>query len=386
MSFDDWLATRAAEREESGLTRRPRPRSPAPDGVAGGASPSGGAEIDLAGNDYLGLSTDSRVVDAAVTALRTWGAGSTGSRLVTGTTGLHLELEKQLAEFCRQASALVFSSGYMANVGAVTALGGPDAVVVSDAHIHASLVDACRLSRSRVAVVPHNDLAAVEEVLASRNEPRAVVLAESVYSVLGDAAPLTELAELCGRLGAVLVVDEAHGVGVTGNGRGSVAAAGLAGLDHVVVTVTLSKALGAQGGAVLGSGLLREHLVNTARAFIFDTGLAPAAAGAALAAVDVIRAEPHRVDAVHKVSARLAGAAGVDQVPGAVLSVPMPGPLEAVAAAETCARHGVRVGAFRPPSVPDGISRLRVTARATLTGRSLERACEILAHAVESSA
>ncbi len=377
MSLDDWLAAQAAEREAAGLTRRLRPRE--------AAGPGTEPEIDLAGNDYLGLATDPRIVDAAVTAVRTWGAGATASRLVTGTTRLHLDLEDQLADFFRQPAALVFSSGYLANLGVVTALGGPETLLVSDAHVHASLVDACRLARSPVEVVPHNDVEAVERALAGRSVPRALVLTESVFSVLGDAAPLTELAAACERYAAVLVVDEAHGAGVTGAGRGSVAAERLAGLDHVVVTATLSKAFGSSGGAVLGSERLREHLVNRARSFIFDTGLAPAGAAAALAAVDVVRAEPHRVAAAGAAAARLAKAAGVDRPAGAVLSVPMAGPRETVAAAETCAAHGVRVGAFRPPSVPDGVSRLRLTARATLAGDVLERACEVVEHAIEEA-
>ena len=365
MSLSGWLATRAADREAAGLTRRLRPRDP------------GAAEIDLAGNDYLGLSGDPRVIEAAVHAVRRWGAGSTGSRLVTGTTDLHLELEQRLAAFCRQPAALVFSSGYLANLGAVTALAGPDALIVSDAHIHASLVDACRLARSPLTVVPHNDVEAVRRALEDRAQPRAVVLAESVYSVLGDAAPLSSLAEMCAGLDAVLVVDEAHGLGVVGDGRGSLPAT-----EDVVVTATLSKALGAQGGAVLGSAELRDHLINSARSFIFETGLAPAAAGAVLAALEIVETEPDRVEAVRKVADRLAAAVGVEPVAGAVLSVPMPGPREAVAAAESCRRHGVRIGAFRPPSVPDGISRLRLTARATLAGAELDRACEVLTTAI----
>ncbi len=364
MTLSEWLADRATQREAAGLTRRLRPRDGAP-------------EIDLAGNDYLGLSSDPRVVEAAVAAVRRWGAGSTGSRLVTGTTDLHLELEQKLATFCRQPAALVFSSGYLANLGAVTALAGPDTLIVSDAHIHASLVDACRLARAPLVVVPHNDVKAVDEALAGREQPRAVVLAESVYSVLGDAAPLSSLVEVCAGRDAVLLVDEAHGIGVVGDGRGSLAAH-----DHVVVTATLSKAIGAQGGVVLGSVGLREHLINSARSFIFETGLAPAAVGAALASLEIIETEPDRVEAVRKVADRLASAVGVEPVAGAVLSVPMPSPRETVAAAESCARQGVRVGAFRPPSVPDGISRLRLTARADLTGAELDRACEVLSRAV----
>jgi 8-amino-7-oxononanoate synthase len=280
----------------------------------------------------------------------------------------------------------VFSSGYLANLGAVTALAGPDTLIVSDAHVHASLVDACRLSRSPVTVVGHNDLAAVEQALRERVQPRALVLTESVFSVLGDAAALSALAELCGRYGAVLVVDEAHGVGVTGAGRGSVAAAGLAGTEHVVVTATLPSALGSQGGAVLGSRRLTQHLANRARSFIFDTGLAPAPTAAALAAVQVVTEEPGLTDAVARAASALAAACDAEPPAGAVLSVPVPGPRQAVAAAAFCADHGVRVGCFRPPSVPDGVSRLRMTASASLGrdgGRELlDRACTVVAKAI----
>jgi 8-amino-7-oxononanoate synthase len=372
--LDAWLAQKAAALENRGLTRRLRPRA------------TDERVVDLAGNDYLGLATDPRVIEAAVAAVRTWGTGATASRLVTGTTELHAELESQLARYLGQPAALVFSSGYLANLGVITALGGPGTLLVSDEHVHASLVDACRLSRSRVETVPHNDLEATAKALAERNEPRAVVLTESVFSVLGDAAPLAELSSLALAHDAVLVVDEAHGVGVTGSGgRGSVAAAGLAGAEHVVVTMTLSKALASQGGVVLGSAMLREHLVNRARSFIFDTGLAPAACAAALAALTVLTEEPTRPAAIHATAARLAAVCGVEPAAGAVVSVPMPGPREAVAAAEYCLANGVRVGSFRPPSVPDGISRLRLTARAGLTEAELDRACDVVTTAIRKA-
>jgi len=372
--FDTWLAGEAAQRDARGLTRTLRPRSPQP------------GTIDLASNDYLGLATDPRLVEAAVAATRTWGTGSTGSRLVTGTTQLHVELEAALAHLSGRESALVFSSGYLANLGAVTGLSGPDTLVVSDAHVHASLVDACRLSRSRVTVVPHNDVGAVGAALRDRSEPRALVLTESVFSVLGDVAPLSDLAAVCQGYGAVLLVDEAHGLGVTGGGRGSVAEAGLSGSDHVVMTATLSKALGSQGGAVLGSKRLTEHLVNRARSFIFDTALAPAPSAAALTAVGVVTEEPILSRRVAAAARALADACGVEPVAGAVLSVPVAGPREAVGAAAMCAEHGVRVGSFRPPSVPDGVSRLRVTASAQLGAPSgrvrLDRACAVVAKAL----
>lgn len=366
-----WLAPKAAALEARGLTRRLRSR------------PAGEVLIDLAGNDYLGLSRDPRVVEAAAAAVREWGTGATASRLVTGTTDLHTELESELAGFVGHEAGLVFSSGYLANLGVITALGGPGTLLVSDEHVHASIVDACRLSRSRVEVVPHNDVEAVGKALAERNEPHAVVLIESVYSVLGDAAPLETLSAVAQEHGAVLLVDEAHGLGVTGGGRGSVAAAGLAGSDHVVVTMTLSKALASQGGVVVGPAVLREHLLNRARPFIFDTGLNPAACAAALAALRILAADPSRTESIHTTAARLAAVCGVTPSAGAVVSVPMPGPREAVRAAALCLESGVRVGSFRPPSVPDGISRLRLTAHAGLSTSDLDRACEVIQSAIK---
>jgi 8-amino-7-oxononanoate synthase len=363
-----WLEPHAVRRRAAGLRRELRPRTP--------DEPL----LDLAGNDYLGLATDPRVVEGAVRAARTWGAGSTGSRLVTGTTTLHAELEAELAAFCGAESALVFSSGYAANLGVLTALAGRDALVVSDAANHASLIDGCRLSGARVAVVPHDDPEAVDAALAARTESRALVVTESVNSVDGGLAPLARLHAVCRGRGALLVVDEAHGLGVVGpGGRGLLAEAGLAGADDVVATMTLSKALGAQGGAVLGPAAVTAHLVDTARSFIFDTGLAPAAVGAARAALAVLRAEPERPGAVLRVAAALAAAAGVPAPPSAVVAVVLGEPDVAVAAARRCAERGLRVGCFRPPSVPDGTSRLRLTARATVTDAELAHVRAVLA-------
>jgi 8-amino-7-oxononanoate synthase len=365
----DWLAAEAAAREASGLRRTLRPR------------PAEGATVDLAGNDYLGLARDPAVTEAAAAAARRWGAGAGASRLVTGTLELHAQLERELAAYLGQPAALVFSTGYHANLGVVAALGGRDAVVVSDAHVHASLVDAVRLSRSTVEVVPHHDLTAVEAALATAGDRRALVLAESVYSVLGDEAPLVALAELVERYDALLVVDEAHGLGV--RGPGLVRELGLAGLPHVVVTATLSKALGSQGGAVLGSEALVDHLVNRARPFVYDTGLAPASAGAALEALRQLRARPELSDVVRRRMADLAAALGVAPSAGAVLSVPMPSPQVAVAAQTAALAQGVTVGCFRPPSVPDGISRLRITVSAGVADPDWARAVDVLVAVVK---
>lgn len=369
VSWADWLAEQAAGREAAGLTRRLRPRGP-DDPV-----------VDLAGNDYLGLSRDERVVRAAADAALTWGGGAGASRLVTGTLDLHEQLESELAAYLGQTAALTFSTGYHANLAVVTALVDRDCHVISDAHIHASLVDAVRLSRAGVTVVPHSDVDAVEDALSRGGGERTLVLAESIYSVLGDAAPLTELAEICRLHGALLIVDEAHGLGV--HGPGLVARSGLAGHPAVVVTTTLSKALGSQGGAVLGSPDLIAHLVNRARPFIFDTALAPAAAGAALAALRVVREEPELAETVRRRVADLAAALGVTPPAGAVLSVPMPSPQTAVAAQAAALEAGVRVGCFRPPSVPDGVSRLRITGTAGVADDDWARAVEILLRVVK---
>jgi 8-amino-7-oxononanoate synthase len=364
MNWRDWLAEQAAAREEAGLTRRLHPRSP------------DDRTIDLAGNDYLGLARDPAVRQAAADAALTWGGGAGASRLVTGTLDLHAELEHELADYLGQPSALVLSSGYAANLAVVTALADRSTHVISDAHVHASLVDAARLSRARLTVVPHSDVDAVRVALAGGAGERTLVLAESVYSVLGDAAPLAELADLCASYGALLVVDEAHGLGV--HGPGLVARAGLAGHPDVVVTATLSKSLGSQGGAVLGPPALREHLVNRARPFIFDTALAPASTAAALAALRVLRDRPELSGLVRDRVRSLADALGVVTPDGAVLSIPMPSPHAAVTAQTAALAEGIRVGCFRPPSVPDGISRLRATASAGIAPADWERAVDVL--------
>ncbi len=364
LTWSEWFAEQAGAREEAGLTRRLQAR--------GADDPT----LDLAGNDYLGLSRHPSVRQAAADAALTWGGGAGASRLVTGTLDLHAELEAELADYLGQPSALVLSSGYAANLAVVTALVDRGAHVVSDAHIHASLVDAARLSRARLTVVPHSDVDAVRVALEASGGERTLVLAESVYSVLGDAAPLRDLADLCASYDALLVVDEAHGLGV--HGPGLVARSGLAGHPHVVMTATLSKSLGSQGGAVLGPPELREHLVNRARPFIFDTALAPAATAAALAALRVLRARPELSDLVRQRVRTLADALGVVTPDGAVLSIPMPSPKAAVAAQAAALADGIRVGCFRPPSVPDGISRLRVTASAGIAGADWERAVAVL--------
>ncbi|WP_081236324.1 8-amino-7-oxononanoate synthase [Streptomyces viridosporus] len=366
-----WIDEQAKLRRRAGLVRTLRPRA------------ADAPLLDLASNDYLGLARHPEVTEGAARAARTWGGGATGSRLVTGTTELHAELERELAGFCGFEAALVFSSGYAANLAAVTALAPHGSLIVSDAGNHASLIDGCRLARGTTQVAAHADPDAVRKALGAHDGP-AVAVSDTVFSVDGDAAPLAALAEACREHGAGLVLDDAHGLGVLGDGgRGAPHAAGLAGADDVVVTVTLSKSLGSQGGAVLGPARVIEHLVNAARTFIFDTGLAPAAAGAALAALRLLRREPGRAARAGEVARELhtrLTTAGLEAVRphAAVVSVRAPSPEQAVRWAADCRAAGLSVGCFRPPSVPDGISRLRLTARADLSGAEIERAVRVI--------
>ncbi len=349
------LTAATRERTAEGLRRTLRPRTP------------DHPLLDLASNDYLGLSRDPRLIEGAMEALRVWGAGSTGSRLVTGTTELHAALEDDLADFTGMPAALVFSSGYLANMGVLTGLR--PGLIVSDRNNHASLIDGCRLARCPVTITPHGDVAAVDAALDGVRD--AVVVTDAIFSVDGDLAPLRELHAVVRRHGALLVIDEAHALGVVGpGGRGAAYAAGLAGEPDVVLTVTLSKSLGSQGGAVLAAPEVIETLIDTARSFVFDTGLAPACAGSASAALRVITSEPGLADRARANARRLAEMAreaGLETSAPAAAVVPViiGAPEAAVRAAGICADHGVRVGCFRPPSVPHGRACLRLTAIAT---------------------
>jgi 8-amino-7-oxononanoate synthase len=358
------LRQAAAEREAAGLRRTLTPRA-ARDGL-----------LDLASNDYLGLAGHPALAESAAAAARAYGTGATGSRLVTGTTTLHAELEADLAEFTG-TPALVFSSGYLANLATVTALAKAlgDVLIVSDELNHASLIDACRLARAsgaELAITPHLDAPAVRKALSSRTREHAIIVTDAVFSVGGDLAPIRDLHAAATAHGALLLVDEAHSFGVLGaGGRGAVDEVG-AGDATTLRSVTLSKSLAGQGGAVLGHDLVLRTLVDSGRGFIFDTGLAPPSVAAARAALGLIRDDPGRGERARRNTARLASIArdaGLEATApaAAVVSVILGEPQVALRAQQIAAEHGVRAGCFRPPSVSPGRACLRLTGKATLT-------------------
>ncbi len=376
MSGLDWVAGELAAWESSGLLRVPRVVETASAPVV---EIDGREVVLLCSNNYLGLADDPRVRSAAAAAARRWGAGSGASRLVSGTSALHRELERELAAFEGTQDAVLFSSGYLANVGVVSVLTGPDDVVFSDELNHASIVDGCRLSKARVEVYPHADVEALESLIASVPSRRRVVVTDTVFSMDGDLAPLAALVELCSRTNAVLVVDEAHATGVLGpRGAGAVEELGLVGRVPVVVG-TLSKALGSAGGYVATTRDLATLVRNRARSHVFDTAPAPATVAAAQAALRIVGAEPERRARVRALAKRMADELrrlGYDarEPAAAVVPVHVGDAREAVALSERLLERGVFCPAIRPPSVPNGTSRLRVTVMATHTDEHIERA------------
>lgn len=326
--------------------------------------------ISFASNDYLGLSSHPAVREAAMQAIARWGSGSGASRLITGTRSLHHELEHALAHWQRTERALLFSTGYAANLGVLQVFGGADATIFSDALNHASIIDGCRLSKSRAVVYRHNDLDHLAELLAvAPKAARRIVVTEAIFSMDGDAAPLAQLAGLCAQHGALLIVDEAHAA----LGTSHLSQLGLA--DYLCVG-TLSKTLGALGGWVAGPAPLIDLLVNRARTFIFTTAPAPAQVAAALAALEIyegpegemlrrrLRAHVQRLRPGH---------------PSAVIPYILGSNSAALAAARRLFELGLYVPAIRPPTVAPGTARLRVALSAAHTDAMMDRLCDALA-------
>ena len=332
--------------------------------------------VSFADNDYLGLAGDSRVKEAAAAATAEYGAGAGASRLVTGTKPPHIRLERHLAAFKGADDAIVFSTGYMANLGTISALVGKGDVVLSDALNHASIIDGCRLSGAEVLVYPHLDMDALDGLLAGASAARRVlVVSDGVFSMDGDVLDLPRFLEVCKRHGAISMVDEAHALGVVGRtGRGLSERFGCGHPD--VMMGTLSKALGSSGGYVAGSATLVEYLRQKSRPFIFNTAPTPASAAAADAALSLLEDDPEPVASLHANLATFARAAkGLCAVRGgdsAIFPVIVGDERRAVAVSEALERRGFLVPAIRYPTVARGEARLRIAVSARHTAAQLD--------------
>ena len=336
--------------------------------------------INFSSNNYLGIANHPALASAAKAAIDRYGCGSGASRLISGNMALHEELEAKLAEFKGSAAALVFNSGFQANTGILSTLVGEGDVIFSDALNHASIIDGCRLSRAKTQVYGHCDLDQLATQLeVAPSGARKLIVSESIFSMDGDQAPLVGIVELAEKYNAMVMVDEAHGTGIFGaNGAGVVAQLGL--VERVTVQMgTLGKALGGFGAYVAGSRGLRDLLINRCRSFIFTTALPPAVMAMALAALDLVRQEPQRRAALwancrrlNQGLTKLGFALGPSESPILPLMVG-----DAKKSMELCERlleRGVFAQAIRPPTVPPGTSRLRVTLMATHTEEQIGRA------------
>lgn len=330
--------------------------------------------IMMASNNYLGLTHDLRVQQAAKYAVEQYGTGSGGARLTSGTFPLFNELELGIADFKHTEQALVFNTGYMANVGTITALMNKNSIIISDELNHASIIDGCRLSGARIERYNHKDIEHAEHILKNYKSFHKMIITDGVFSMDGDIAPLDKLYELGKEYNALLMVDDAHSTGVLGNGRGTAHHFGLTDVD--VQLGTLSKALGSVGGYVAGRKELIEYLVNYSRSFIFSTALSPADIGAALEALTIVKNEPLVVEQLNENTAYMANklqSMGIecdDETP--IFPIIVGDNERALSLAYELELRGIIITAIRPPTVPVGESRLRMTVTAAHSQEQLD--------------
>ena len=381
----DWITHELHALDESGLRRRARVCEPLPHGRC---RVDGVELVNLASNDYLGLASHPRVIAAALDATARYGAGARASSLVSGRTPLHAELEQEIAAFEGTAAAVLFPTGFAANVGAIGSLVEAGDVVCCDRLNHASLIDGCRLSGARLRVYSHGDLAQLSSELDKAKEARRrLIVTDSLFSMDADAAPLAELFALAARSGSMLLIDEAHATGVYGaRGRGLCEEAGLDAAAHVRVG-TLSKAIGSQGGFVAGSEALCDWIRNSARPQLFSTALTPGACGAALESLRLIHHEPQRRERVRRLAQQLrtelqaAGWTPTGEADCPIVPLIVGEPQAAVSLSQALLRQGFLVPAIRPPTVPRGTSRLRISLTADHTDEDICRCAEAIKRA-----
>jgi 8-amino-7-oxononanoate synthase len=363
-----WIDAESAAWSRRGLERRLTSLEAS---AAGRIESDGRSLVNFASNDYLGLANDPRVVLAAVRAAERFGIGAGASPLMSGWRSPHLALAGALARFERTEAAVVFASGYSANVGTVAALVGSGDAIYSDRLNHACLIDGARLSGARIRIYPHSDATQLEAMLGEDRGQfrRSLIVTDGVFSMDGDLAPIADLVDLAERFEAMLLVDEAHGTGVFGpDGRGAASACGVA--ERVAVRVgTLSKALGAAGGFVAGPRRVVEWLVNHARPLIYSTAPPPAVAAAAMEALSIAESEPWRREHVLALGDQLRQSLAdlglsTRSTQGPIVPLIVGDPAAAISLASHLRQRGFLVPAIRPPTVPEGSSRLRVSLTA----------------------
>lgn len=336
--------------------------------------------IMMASNNYLGLTHEPRVQQAAIQAIQQYGIGSGGARLTSGSFPLFKELERAIANFKETEQSLVFNTGYMANVGTITALMNKHSVIISDELNHASIIDGCRLSGAHIERYKHKDVEHAEYILKNYKSAHKMIITDGVFSMDGDIAPLDRLYELSNEYNALLMVDDAHATGVIGNGRGTAHHFGLTDVD--VQLGTLSKAIGSVGGYVAGRRELIEYLINYSRSFIFSTALSPADIGAALEALRIVHDEPSVVDTLRENTVYMAHklqAMGIDCDDETPIFPIVVGENErALTLARELEKRGIIITAIRPPTVPVGESRLRMTVTAAHSKEQLDYVAQTL--------
>jgi 8-amino-7-oxononanoate synthase len=386
------IEARLAELEELGLHRRLRL-------ISGPQGPrvllDGKPVLLLCSNNYLGLADHPRVREAAAEAAMRWGVGAGASRLVSGTMTIHRRLEERLAEWEGSEACVLFGSGYLANIGAIGALAGRGDTIFSDELNHASIIDGCRLSGARVAVYRHADSEHLQWSLRrhggrGEGQGRRLIVTDAVFSMDGDVAPLQDIVELARAHGARTIVDEAHATGLLGpGGRGAVAAAGLQGEVDILVG-TLSKSLGSYGAYACTSAEMSDYLINTARSLIFSTAPGPPAIAGALAALELLRERPHRVERLHLAARALRGELAkegfpVEQSDMPIVPIVVGEERDALRMCKAALSRGVFAQAIRPPTVPAGTSRLRLAAMASHTPAELRQAARTLGEAARAA-
>ncbi|WP_299739080.1 8-amino-7-oxononanoate synthase [uncultured Rossellomorea sp.] len=373
MSFNQWLSQRIEKTKQAGLYRELRTMSTAPQPKM---IVNGTQQIVFSSNNYLGIANDPIVMEKALKTLEEFGMGSSGSRLTTGNTEWHEMLENRIASFKRKEAALLFSSGYLANIGVLSSLPEKGDVLLSDQLNHASIIDGCRLSKAETVIYKHSDMSNLEEkLIETQTYTRRFIVTDGVFSMDGSIAPLDDIMKLSERYDAYVIVDDAHATGVLGErGRGT---SELFGVSPDVVIGTLSKAVGVEGGFVTGSRVLIDFLINHARTFIFQTSLPPVSCGAAYAAFDIIEKRQELRERLHRqinvIKGTLESMGFTVYGQGTPIIPVIIGDTEkSVRFSKKLEENGIYAPAIRPPTVPEGESRIRLTVTATHNDSHIE--------------